>query len=104
MAVEIKNLEMNSTFVRKPRSSTKKPIKCRMVFDLKWDKMTGLLDKAKARLVAKGFSQIPGVDFTETYASTPKLSTMRLFLTHVISAGMSTAEWDVTAAYLGSTT
>ena len=71
-----------------------------MVFDLKWDKMTGLLDKAKARLVAKGFSQIPGVDFTETYASTPKLSTMRLFLTHVISAGMSTAEWDVTAAYL----
>ena len=34
--------------------------------------------KAKARLVARGFSQRPGVDYHETFASTPATPCIRL--------------------------
>lgn len=64
--------------------------------------MTGTLDKPKCRIVAQGFSQIPGIDFNETYASTPKLSTMRFFLWAAISLKFRMEEFGITAAYLHS--
>lgn len=80
----------------------RKAVGSRAVCELKWDKMTGMLDKAKVRIVGQGFSQVYGVDFTETYASTPKLSTMRYFIWVAVNNQMTMSEWDVTAAYLHS--
>lgn len=57
---------------------------------------------AQCRIVAQGFSQVPGVDFRETYASTPKLSTSRYFIWMALSLGLNMEEFDVTAAYLHS--
>ena len=34
----------------------------------------------KVRIVAKGFSQVPGVDYNETYAPFISISIVRLFL------------------------
>ena len=80
--------------------SGKKLTKSRTVFALKWDDITGHLEKAKARIVAKGFTQIYGIDFQETYASTPKLSTSRLFIMLMVKWKLKWSEFDVTAAYL----
>ena len=44
----------------------------------------GILDKLKVRLVARGFSQIYGVDFIDTFTSTIKFDTLRLFLFIII--------------------
>ncbi|XRB13123.1 retrovirus-related Pol polyprotein [Pseudoscourfieldia marina] len=74
----------------------------RVIFEIKFDPITGLLLKAKARLVAQGFTQIFGVDFFETYASTPKVSTMRMFMFIVVTYEMKMDEFDVRAAYLHS--
>ncbi|XRB14089.1 reverse transcriptase [Pseudoscourfieldia marina] len=79
------------------------PLKSRrVIFEIKFDPITGLLLKAKARLVAQGFTQIFGVDFFETYASTPKVSTMRMFMFIVVTYEMKMDEFDVRAAYLHS--
>ncbi|XRB19112.1 hypothetical protein RI054_20g89580 [Pseudoscourfieldia marina] len=69
----------------------------RVIFEIKFDPINGLLLKAKARLVAQGFTQIFGVDFFETYASTPKVSTMRMFMFIVVTYEMKMDEFDVRA-------
>ena len=39
-----------------------------------------ILEKLKARIIARGFSQLYEVDFIDTFASTIKFDTLRLFL------------------------
>ena len=43
-------------------------------------KVDGTIERFKARLVAQGFSQRPGFDFLETFASTMRWSTLRVIL------------------------
>jgi len=43
----------------------------------------GNLVKFKACIVAKGFSQIPGEDFTDTFSSVTKFSTLWIFLSYI---------------------
>ncbi|XRB11025.1 retrovirus-related Pol polyprotein from transposon [Pseudoscourfieldia marina] len=102
LATEVNNLHNQNVYKWAPIKKGYKPTKSRAVFDIKWDKLTGLVEKFKCRIVACGYSQRAGIDFSETYASTPKLSTMRYFLHQVASHRMKTAEWDITAAYLHS--
>ena len=99
-SIEINNLENQGVFDWAKLPKGQRTIKAREIFDLKWDTMAGELDKAKCRIIAQGFAQRPGLDFSSTYSSTPKLSTSRLFLHQVLNLGMSTAEFDITAAYL----
>ena len=40
----------------------------------------GLIEKYKARLVAQGFSQVHGIDYTETFAPTVRRKSLRIFL------------------------
>lgn len=56
--------------------------------------------KYKARIVAKGYSQIPGEDFTETFSSVAKFSTLRIFLALAASLDYEVHQLDVVAAYL----
>ena len=102
IGTEVNNLHNQNVYEWAPLKKGYKPTKSRAVFDIKWDKLTGLVEKFKCRIVACGYSQRAGIDFSETYASTPKLSTMRYFLHQVASHRMKTAEWDITAAYLHS--
>ena len=60
----------------------RKAIGSRIVFREKRDRHSNLI-KFKARIVAKGFSQIPGEDFSETFSSVAKFSTLRAFLSYV---------------------
>jgi hypothetical protein len=40
----------------------------------------GTIARYKAQLVARGFTQEPGIDYIETYASIVKFSTIRVIL------------------------
>ena len=45
------------------------------------------MDKHKARLVAKGFYQVPGIDYTETFAPFTKMNSIHLTLAVVVAHG-----------------
>jgi len=50
--------------------------------------------------VAKGFSQVPGQDFTETFSSVAKFTTLRIFLALAAYLDFEIHQVDVIAAYL----
>jgi len=56
--------------------------------------------KFKARIVAKGFSQVPGEDFTETFSSVAKFTTLRVFLALSAHLNFEIHQVDVVAVYL----
>ena len=64
--------------------------------------MDGNLITRKARLVAKGFTQIPGVDFFETYASVVRYESLRMNLAIAAALDMEAWQVDYVAAYLNS--
>lgn len=60
----------------------------------------GLIARFKARLVAKGFTQIPGQDFTYTFAPVARWESMRTILTLAGEHDMVLRQVDVKTAYL----
>ena len=77
---EIRQLLTTKTFYFVDRSeASKSPITSRWVFKEKKDSQ-GNVVKHKARLVVRGFQQVPGTDFTETFASTATPPTWRVVL------------------------
>ena len=57
----------------------RKVIGCKWVFKTKLDE-NGQVEHYKAWLVAQGFSQIPGIDFDETFAPVTRHQTLRTLL------------------------
>jgi hypothetical protein len=54
----------------------------------------------KARLVAKGYSQVVGLDFSETYAPVAKLESIRILLSYATYHGFKLYQMDVKSAFL----
>ena len=77
----------------------RKAIDCRWVWHRKRDAQ-GRIVKHKARLVAKGFSQIPGIDFSDTFAPTIRLETFRFLLALAERHKLKVHGMDFVAAYL----
>ena len=77
----------------------RKAIRCKWVYALK-TKPDGSLDRFKARLVAKGCSQIPGVDFHETFSPTIKYDSLRIILALVASLNLHMQQFDIKTAFL----
>ena len=49
--------------------------------------------KHTARLVSKGYSQVHGVDYTETFAPVTKMDSFRLVLALAASKGWEVPKW-----------
>ena len=56
--------------------------------------------KYKAILVAKGYSQVQGLDYTETFAPVAKMDSIRLVLAIGASKGWQVHHIDVKSAFL----
>jgi len=82
--------DMLQEFVRQNLFSTvpgHKVMGCKWVFKTKLDE-NGQTERYKAWLVAQGFSQIPGVDFNETFAPVTHYQTLRVSHWPIITAGI----------------
>lgn len=77
----------------------RKPVKCKWVLHIKRDK-SGSISRFKARLVAKGFTQIPGQDFTFTFAPVARWDSIRTLLCIAALHDLELRQLDVKTAYL----
>ena len=101
MEIELFTMEERNVFTKVQRPPNRNVIEPKWVYALKLD-AEGEVLKRKARLVAKGFTQIPGLDFDQTYASVARLESVRM--TAAIMAHFRLYPWqiDFVAAYLNS--
>ena len=65
MAKELESLEANKTWTLVPLPMGRSPISCKWVLKKKLNP-DGTVARYKARLVARGFSQVEGLDYSET--------------------------------------
>jgi hypothetical protein len=77
----------------------RKAVHCKWVLRIKRDK-TGAISRFKARLVAKGFTQIPGQDFTFTFAPVARWDSIRTLLCLSAIHDYELRQLDVKTAYL----
>ncbi|KZR97335.1 Uncharacterized protein APZ42_007857, partial [Daphnia magna] len=96
---EYQSLMENETWslVECPRGRS--PIKSRWTFDIK-PGMNGEQRRFKARFVAKGFSQRPGYDFNETYASVVTHDTLRMLTSIIAAEDLEAVQMDIKTAFL----
>ena len=96
---ELRSLADNGTWVLGPLPPGRRAIGCKWVFKLKKDD-EGRVARYKARLVARGFSQVPGLDFEDTFAPVARYDTMRLLLNIACMDDLDLYQMDVKTAYL----
>lgn len=77
----------------------KKAVGSKVVLKEKFDENSNHA-KYKAHIVAQGFSQVPGVDFNETFSSVAKFTTLHMFLTLAATLDLEIHQIDVIGAYL----
>lgn len=99
MKEELDSLTGAGTWAMEDVPSDANVVGCRWVFKIKRD-AAGKPVRYKARLVAQGFSQVPGVDYFDTYAPVGKLTSIRVLLAYAAYHDWELEQIDVKSAYL----
>jgi hypothetical protein len=99
MLEEHRALQRNETWELIDLPPGKNVVDCKWIFTVKTDLKTNK-KKCKARLVARGFTQIPGVDYNETFSPVVKHATIRLLIAFATLFDFDIDQMDVRAAYL----
>lgn len=80
MKKELDALGTANTWTVVPKPSGKNIVRCKWVFHIK-KHSAGRIEKYKAQLVAHGFTQVYGVDYTETFVPVAKMASLQTILT-----------------------
>ena len=98
---EINSLIANSTWTEELRPDNANLVSTKWVFTVKANP-DGTLERFKARLVARGFSQVYGEDYTDTFAPTVRMDTLRIFLALVAAEDLECSHFDIKNAFTES--
>jgi transposase InsO family protein len=98
---EMTSIRTNQTYDLVLLPEGRKAIQVKWVFVHKFDGQ-GRLARRKSRLVAKGYRQIEGVDYWETFAPTPKFSSIRMIQAVGVQHGWYHRLADVDVAFLNA--
>ncbi|POS82616.1 hypothetical protein EPUL_004806, partial [Erysiphe pulchra] len=99
--IEIQQLIGNGTWHEEVAPQNANLVTSKWGFSLKFN-ADGTLERFKARLVARGFSQQYGVDYTETFAPTVRMATLRTFLALVACEDLECYHYDIKNAFTES--
>jgi len=97
MLKEVNELKRLGSWMLVPLPANRKAVRGKWVYKIK--RATNKEPVFKARWVVKGFQQKPGIDFTETFASTLNLIGYRLLLILGTHLDWEIRHWDVKNAY-----
>lgn len=95
---ELADIKLQNVYKLVPRPK-KKVLTSRWVFKTK-KTPEGAIIKRKARLVARGFEQRFGIDYTETFASVAKGTTLKLLLAMAAHFDLEIYQMDMITAFL----
>ena len=98
---EITSLVSNGTWEEFVLPEGANLVSTKWVFTIK-TKSDGSVERFKARLVARGFSQEYGIDYTETFAPTVRIDTLRIFLAIVAKLDLECCHFDIKNAFTES--
>ncbi|KAL0379240.1 UNVERIFIED_CONTAM: Retrovirus-related Pol polyprotein from transposon RE1 [Sesamum radiatum] len=99
MEEEIKMIEKNNTWELPERPKDKEVIGVKWIYKTKLN-ADGSIQKHKPRLIAKGYSQLPGIDFIETFAPVARLDTIRALVAIAANKKWKIYQMDVKSAFL----
>lgn len=100
MDSELISLCENSAFTSVPQPKDKSIVGGRWVYKIK--RNADNEPYYKARYVAKGYSQIPGIDFQDTFSPTAKIASVRTLAQVAVENNMVVHQMDVKTAYLNA--
>ena len=97
---EYNSLIKNNTWELVPRPGPhKKLVQCKWTWTAKLNERNEIA-RYKARLVAKGFTQVKGIDYTETFAPTARMASIRTFVAMSCALKKRIYQMDVSTAFL----
>jgi Reverse transcriptase (RNA-dependent DNA polymerase)/Chromo (CHRromatin Organisation MOdifier) domain len=96
---EIESLKNNETWELVKRPEDREVIDTKWVFHIKHN-IDGTVERRKGRFVVRGFTQIPGVDYNETYSPVISYTGLRMLMALAIQYGLRIHQMDVKSAYL----
>ena len=102
MDEEVQALQHNRTWVLVPRPAHTNIVGSKWVFRTKY-LLDGSIDCFKARLVAKGYTQVPGLDYIDTFSPVIKATTVHVVLSLVVTNKWPLRQLDVKNAFLNGT-
>ena len=101
MVEELTQLQAMGTWAKTGLPAQRKAIGNRWVFAIKKNEL-GEIVRYKARLVAQGFSQIPGVDYSDTFAPVVRFDSLRTVLALAAINDWEVQAIDIKGAYLAA--
>ncbi|OWR48976.1 putative Copia protein [Danaus plexippus plexippus] len=98
MAEELQSFKENDAWEISNPPQDVRVVKCKWVLRKKYDCDNNI--RFRARLVAKGFSQVQGVDYTDTFSPVVRHTTLRLLFALSVQLNLDITHLDVTTAFL----